>query len=150
MTMTSALHSVTVAATILALIHLLVVCYAVVFMYFLQPFWCENSFSNTSVDYWHNSFHEAAAWAWDDLLSRWYGNIDHIQCSKKAIPFITIQVDIARKCLIVALVGVMKADVLSTISECDDGHFFSFCQFHIVVRSFQHWNVSAKSLPDVG
>ena len=149
MAMTSALHSVTVAATILALIHLLVVSYIVVFTNFLQSFLCENSFLSTSVHYWHNSFHEAAAWAWDDLLS-WYGNIDHIQSSKKAIPFFTIQVDVAWKCLIVTLVGVMKANVLGAVSKRDDSHFFSFCQFHIVVGSFHHWNVSAKSAPDAG
>ena len=44
----------------------------------------------------------------------------------------------------------MKANVLSAVSECDDGNFFSFCQFHIVVGSFQHWNVSAKFTPEVG
>ena len=95
MTMTSALNSVTVAATILTLTHLLVVGDAVVFTNFLQSFWCENSFANTPVDYWHNSLHEAAAGAWDELLSRRYGNIDHIQSSKKAAPFFTIQVDVA-------------------------------------------------------
>ena len=150
-TMASALNSVTVAATILALVHLLVVCDVVVFTNFLQSFRCENSFPNTSVDYWYNSFHEAATGTWNNLLRLWcYGGIDHGQRSQEAAPFFSIQVDIAWKCFVVTLVGMMKADILGAVSECDDGNFFSFCQFNIVVWSFQHRNVTAQFAPDVG
>ena len=43
----------------------------------------------------------------------------------------------------------MKAHVLNAISKCNDGNFFCFCQLDVVVRSFQHRNVSAKSMPNV-
>ena len=91
--MTSALYSVTVTAAIFTLVHLLVVGHAVVFMNFLQSFWRKNGFSYTSVDYWHNSFHETAAGAWNNLLW-WNDSIDLIQGNKEAAPLFDIQVDI--------------------------------------------------------
>ena len=80
----------------------------------------------------------------------WYDGIDLVKRGKEAAPFFTIQIDVARIHISIALVLVMEADVLCTVGKRDDGDFFCLRQLYIVAWSFQFWYMPSELEPDAG
>ena len=80
----------------------------------------------------------------------WYDAIDLVKRGKEAAPFFTIQIDVARIHISIALVLVMEADVLCAVGKRDDGDFFCLRQLYIVAWSFQFRHMLSELKPDVG